>query len=123
MVTASSSNLFILFWQASQKLSRRFIKRNLANWSFHLIKYGNLTKTVCILSRYTPVRRNLSKVKSDKTQMIKRQFKDLSIQNGNCMQIPYALLFQITCLQTLSSRKMYPGFSSLHTNITPLNSW
>ena len=43
-------------------LSGYFIKRNLANGSIHLVKYGNLTKTVYILSRYTPLRRNLSKV-------------------------------------------------------------
>ena len=43
-------------------LSGHFIKRNLANGSIHLVKYGNLTKTVYILSRYTPLRRNLSKV-------------------------------------------------------------
>ena len=62
MVTANSTNLFIAFWQGSQALSGHFIKRNLVNWSFDLVKYGNLTKTVYILSRYTPVRRNLSKV-------------------------------------------------------------
>ena len=62
MVTANSTNLFILFWQSSQVLSGHFIKRNLANGSIHLVKYGNLTKTVYILSRYTPLRRNLSKV-------------------------------------------------------------
>ena len=62
MVTANSTNSFILFWQGSQVLSGHFIKRNLVHWSFHVVKYGNLTKTVYILSRYTPVRRNLSKV-------------------------------------------------------------
>ena len=63
MITPSSTNLFIPFWQASQVLSGRFIvKRNLANWSFHLVKYGNLTKTVFIFSRYTPVGRNFSKI-------------------------------------------------------------
>ena len=43
-------------------LSGRFIKRNLDNGSIHLVKYGNLTKTVYILSRYTPLRRNLRKI-------------------------------------------------------------
>ena len=63
MVTASSTNLFINFWQASQQvLSGHFVQRNLTNWSFHLVKYGNLTKTVYIFSRHTPVGRNLSKV-------------------------------------------------------------
>ena len=50
-----------MLWQASQVLSGHFTKRNLANWSFHLVQYGNLTKTVFILSRYTPVGRNLNK--------------------------------------------------------------
>ena len=62
MVTANCTNLFITFWKGSQVLSGHFIKTNLVNWSFHLVKYDNLTKTVYILSRYTPVRRNLSKV-------------------------------------------------------------
>ena len=61
MVTASSTNLFILFWQAKKVLSPRFIKINLANWRFHLVKFGNLTETLYVLSRYTPVGRNLSK--------------------------------------------------------------
>ena len=43
-------------------LSGHFIKKNLANGSFHLVKYGNFTKTVDSLSRYTPLRRNLSKL-------------------------------------------------------------
>ena len=62
MVTASSTNLFILFWQASQVLWEDVMKRNLANWSFHVVKNGNLTKTVDITSRYTPVGKNLSKI-------------------------------------------------------------
>ena len=62
MVTANSTNLFIVFWQGGQVLSGYFIKRNLVNWSFHPVKYVDLTKTVYILSRYTPVSRNFSKV-------------------------------------------------------------
>ena len=62
MVTANSTNLFIPFWEGSQVLSGHFIKGNLVNWSFHLVKYANLTNAVYILSRYTPVFRNLSKV-------------------------------------------------------------
>ena len=58
MVTASSTNSFTAFWQASQLLSGNFIKRNLTNWNFNLVKYGNLTKTVYILSKYTPLGRN-----------------------------------------------------------------
>ena len=38
------------------------MKRNLANLSFHIVTNGNLTKTVYITSRYTPVGRNLSKI-------------------------------------------------------------
>ena len=62
MVTANSTKLFIVFWQGGQVLSGYFIKRNLVNWSFHPVKYGDLTKTVYILSRYTPVRRKFSEV-------------------------------------------------------------
>ena len=62
MVIASSTNIFILFWQASQVLWRHDLKINLANWSFQIVKNGNLTKTVYITSRYTPVERNLSKL-------------------------------------------------------------
>ena len=62
MVTGNSTNLFILFWHSSQVLSRHFIKRNLANGSFNLVKCGNFIKAVYILSAYTPLRRNLSKV-------------------------------------------------------------
>ena len=62
MATASSTNLFIFYWQASQVISGHYIKRNLANRSFHLVKYGNLTKTVYILSTYIPVGWNFSKV-------------------------------------------------------------
>ena len=58
MVTLSSTNLFTSFRQTSQLLSGNFIKRNLSNSNFNLVKYGNLTKTVYILSRYTPVGRN-----------------------------------------------------------------
>ena len=43
-------------------LSGHFIKRNLANGSFNLVKCGNFKKAVYILSAYTPLRRNLSKV-------------------------------------------------------------
>ena len=62
MVIASSTNLFILSWQASQVLWGIFMKRNLANWGFHLVKNDNLKKTVYILSRYTSVGTNLSKI-------------------------------------------------------------
>ena len=61
MVTANSTNLFIPFSEGTQELSGHFIKRNLVNWSLHLVKYANLTNAVYILSRYTPVCRNLSK--------------------------------------------------------------
>ena len=62
MVIVSSNNLFILFWQASQVLWGHFMKKNLANWGFHIVKNGNLTKTVSISSRYTSIGRNLSKI-------------------------------------------------------------
>ena len=62
MVITNSTNLFILFWQASQVLWGHFMKRNLANWGFHLVKNGNLTKTFHISSTYTSAGRNLSKI-------------------------------------------------------------
>ena len=67
MVTANSTNLFILFWQSSQVLSGHFIKRNLANGSFNLVNCDNLTKAVYMLSTYTPLRRNLTKVAFSKS--------------------------------------------------------
>ena len=62
MVTANSTNLFTPFSEGTQELSGHFIKGNLVNWSLHLVKYANLTNAVYILSRYTPVCRNVSKV-------------------------------------------------------------
>ena len=62
MLIASSTNLFILFRQASQVLWEHFMKINLANWSFHIVKNGNLKKTVYISPRYTSVGRKLSKI-------------------------------------------------------------
>ena len=61
MGIASSTNLF-MFWQASQVLWGDYMKRNLANWGFHLVKNGNLKKTVYISSKYTSVDKNLSKI-------------------------------------------------------------
>ena len=43
-------------------------------------------------------------------KMIKRQIKDLSIQKGNCMQIPNELPFPIICLQILPSKKVLLPF-------------
>ena len=62
MVIASSTNFFILCWQASQVFWGHFMKMNLANWSFHLVKNGNLKQTVYVSSRYISVARNLSKI-------------------------------------------------------------
>ena len=62
MLIAISTNLFIFFWQAIQVLWGHFMKRNLANWGFHLVKNGNLKKTVYISCRYTSVGRNLCKI-------------------------------------------------------------
>ena len=64
MVIASSTNLFTLFRQASQVIWGHFMKRNLANWGFHVVKNGNLTKTVHISFTYTSAGRNLSKIVS-----------------------------------------------------------
>ena len=62
MATESSMNLFIFYWQASQVISGHYRKKNLANWSFHLVKYGNLTKAFYFFCTYTPVGWNFSKV-------------------------------------------------------------
>ena len=62
MVTASYTNFFILFGPTSQVLSAHFIKRNLPNSSFHLVKYDNSTWTIYIFSRYRPLGTNLTKV-------------------------------------------------------------
>ena len=62
MVIASSTNLLILCWQASQVLWGHFMKRNLANWGFKLVKKSNSMKTVYIWSRYTSVDKDLSKI-------------------------------------------------------------
>ena len=49
--------------------------------------------------------------KHDKLQkMIKRQTKHISIKKGTCVEIRYALLFQITFLQTLASEKTHLRF-------------
>ena len=45
--------------------------------------------------------------------MIQRQIKEVSLKKGNCMKILYLLLFQMSCLQTLTSRKIYLCFSHL----------
>ena len=50
-----------------------------------------------------PLYRDIAEKPKKLPKMIKRQIKDISIQKGNYMQIPCALLFQITCLQSLAS--------------------
>ena len=62
MVTRSAANFFILFCKVSQVLQGTFIKSNVTNSSFDLVKYDDLTKTVYSLSRYTPVGTKLTKV-------------------------------------------------------------
>ena len=53
MVTSSSTNFFKYFFcQGDQVLQKRFIKANVTNSSFHLVKDDNWTKTVYDLSRY-----------------------------------------------------------------------
>ena len=42
--------------------------------------------------------------------MIKPQIKDITTQKGNCIYIPYALYFQVTCLQILASRRRHLDF-------------
>ena len=48
MVNGKSANSFIPFCEGSQILSKHFIKRNLINFSFHLVNYGNLTEQVIL---------------------------------------------------------------------------
>ena len=62
MVTSSSANFFTLFCKVSQVLQGTFIKSNMTNSSFDLVKYKDWTKTVYILSTYTPVGTKLTKV-------------------------------------------------------------
>ena len=45
--------------------------------------------------------------------MIQRQIKEVSVRKDNFMKILYLLLFQMSCLQTFSSRKIYLCFSHL----------
>ena len=53
MVTSSSINFFKYFFcQGIQALKGSFIERNVANSSFHLIKYHSSTKTVYNLCAY-----------------------------------------------------------------------
>ena len=62
MVTSSSINFFILFSKVSQVRQGTFIKSNVTNSSFDLVKYDDWTKTIYILSSYTPIGTNLTKV-------------------------------------------------------------
>ena len=49
----------MLMWPNS---SMSVYKKNVANSSFHLVTYNDCTLKVCILSRYTSVATNLTKV-------------------------------------------------------------
>ena len=49
----------MLMWPNS---SMNVYIKNVANSSFHLVTYNNCTLKVCILSRYTSVATNLTKV-------------------------------------------------------------
>ena len=42
--------------------------------------------------------------------MIKPQIKDITTQKGNCIYIPYALYFQVTCLQILAGGRRHLDF-------------
>ena len=48
MVTSSSTNFFIHFYQSSQVLQGPFIKTNVTKSSFHLVMHDNSMKTVYI---------------------------------------------------------------------------
>ena len=45
--------------------------------------------------------------------MIQRQIKEVCVKKDNFMKIRYVLLFQMSCLETLTSRKIYLCFSHL----------
>ena len=62
MVTSSSANFFILFCKVSQVLQGTYIKPNVTNSYFDLVKHDHWTKTFYILSRYTSVGTNLTHV-------------------------------------------------------------
>ena len=63
MVTLSSINFFkYFFYQGIQVLLGSFKKTNMTNSSFHLVKYHNWRKMVYILSTFTEVPTNLTKV-------------------------------------------------------------
>ena len=53
IATSSSTNFYKYFFcQGSQVMKKSFIKTNVTNSSFHLVKHDNWTKTVYDLSRY-----------------------------------------------------------------------
>ena len=53
IATSSSTNFYKYFFcQGSQVMKKPFIKTNVTNSSFHLVKHDNWTKTVYDLSRY-----------------------------------------------------------------------
>ena len=45
--------------------------------------------------------------------MTRRQIKEVSVKKDNFMKILCLVLFQMSCLQTLTSRKIYLCFSHL----------
>ena len=46
--------------------------------------------------------------------MTELEIKEDPIQNNNSMNIPYLLLFQITCLKILASRKIHLVFFTFY---------
>ena len=50
-----------------------------------------------------PIYRHIDKKHNKLQKMIKCHIKEDSIQNGNCIKIPYSLLFRIICLQNFVS--------------------
>ena len=56
MVTSSSTNFYKVFYYMEH------LQKNVANSSFHLVRYDNWTKTVSIFSTYKSVATNIIKV-------------------------------------------------------------
>ena len=52
----------------------------------------------------------LTKRHNKLAEMIKRQIKEVSVHKDSCMKILHPLLSQMSCLQTLATRKIYVCF-------------
>ena len=104
---------FIFYLDIHQQLppllKQSFLKEfNLVFCKGSTFRFLQLIMSVVVKWKYVylPLYRDIIKKLNKLQKMNKRQIKDLSIHKGNCMQIAHAVLFQITCLQTLASKKI-----------------